>query len=168
MESASVLESVAEVAIALAGFGGIAAGLGYRARGIWSSEDQLRLMLLALSGLMVVFACFLPFATHQLGSSTPWRAASTVILAIVACTLLYQVWFRRRGLPPGFSRIASLMSVSAQVVAFALLLMVVLGHAGKREPGFYLTATLVLLFQASLFFVRLLQTSFRSGDHPAA
>ena len=44
MESASVLESIAVVAIAFAGFGGIAAGLGYRARGTWSPDDQMRLI----------------------------------------------------------------------------------------------------------------------------
>ena len=33
MESADILQGIAEVAIGLAGFAGIAAGLGYRARG---------------------------------------------------------------------------------------------------------------------------------------
>ena len=114
VESASVLESIAEVAIALAGFGGIAAGLGYRTRGSWSGDDQVRLMLLASAGLAVVFACFLPYVTHHLGSSAPWRLAGALFLVVALFGLLYQVWFLRRRLmqfgsrrlPAAYSRIA--------------------------------------------------------------
>lgn len=76
MESGSILESIAEVAIALAGFGGIAAGLGYRARGDWSLHDQRRLAWLATFGLVVAFSCFLPAVAHHLGSPAPceWPA----------------------------------------------------------------------------------------------
>ena len=175
VESASVLESIAEVAIALAGFGGIAAGLGYRARGSWSRDDQLRLMLLASAGLAVVFACFLPYVTYHLGSSAPWRLAGALFLVVVLFGLLYQVWFFRRRitqfgnriLPAAYSRIASWLVFTTQIVALALLFAVVLGYAGPREFGFYLSAVLLLLVQAALFFVRLLITSFRTSE-PAA
>jgi hypothetical protein len=167
VESASILESIAEVAIALAGFGGIAAGLGYRARGTWSSDDQLRLMLMAGTGLAVVFACFLPYVTHHLGASSPWRMASALFLLFPASTLLYQLWVFRRGLPAGFSRLASWLVAIAQLVAVGLLLTAALGHAGSREFGFYLSAILLALFNASVLFVRLLATSFRR-DEPAA
>ena len=167
MESASVLESIAEIAIALAGFGGIAAGLGYRARGTWSPDDQLRLILLALMGLTVVFGCFLPYVTHHLGSTAPWRMASALFLLVPAFTTLYMIWFIRRGLPAGYSRIATWLVAIAQNAALVLLLTAALGYAGPREFGFYLSAVLLTLFQASLFFVRLLVASFRSSE-PAA
>ena len=163
MESTSVLESIAEVAIALAGFGGIAAGLGYRSRGTWSSDDQLRLMLLAGTGLAVVFACFLPYVTQNLGSAAPWRAASAVFLPFPLSTLLYTIWFFRRGLPAAYSRFATWLVVGSQVIVLGLLFSVALGYASPREFGFYLSASLLILFQASVFFVRLLATSFR-GD----
>jgi len=167
MDSASVLESIAEVAIALAGFGGIAAGLGYRARGTWSRDDQFRLMLLAGVSLVVVFACFLPYVTYHLGSTAPWRVASAVFLVFPAFGVISQLWFFRRGLPAGYSRIAAGLVVIAQVAVLALLFAVALGYTGPREFGFYLSAILLSLFLASLFFVRLLATSFRSGG-PAA
>jgi hypothetical protein len=167
VESASVLESIAEVAIALAGFGGIAAGLGYRAREEWSSEDRLRLISLAVISLAVVFACFLPYVTHHLGSTAPWRMASALYLPMPTLGLVYQVWFARRGLPAGYSRIAALLVFAARISSSALLLTVALGYAGPREFGFYLSAVLLALFQASLFFVRLLVASFPSSE-PAA
>ena len=167
MESASVLESIAEVAIALAGFGGIAAGLGYRARGAWSPEDRLRLILLAVVSLAVVFACFLPYVTHHLGSTAPWRMASALVLPIPTLTMLYELWRARRGVPAGYSRIAGLLALVALIGASALLFTTALGYADPREFGFYLSAVLLTLFQASLFFVRLLVTSFRSSE-PAA
>jgi len=164
LDSSSVLESIAEVAIALAGFGGIAAGLGYRARGGWSSDDQLRLMLLAMTGLAVVFGCFIPYVTHQLGSAAPWRTASTIFLLVPVSTMLFQIWFLRRGLPAGFSRIATVLVSISLIVALTLLLAAALGYAGARESGFYVTAILLMLFQTSLFFLRLLATSFRGSE----
>jgi hypothetical protein len=165
LESASILESIAEIAIA--GFGGIAAGLGYRARGTWSSDDRLRLMLIAGTGLAVVFACFLPHVTHHLGAGAPWRVASALFLLFPVSTLVFQLWIFRRGPPAGFSRLASWMVAVAQLIALGLLLAVPLGRAGPREFGFYLGAILLALFNASVLFVRLLATSFRGGD-PAA
>ncbi len=173
MESASVLESIAEVAIALAGFGGIAAGLGYRTRGTWSPDDQARVILLASAGLVVVFACFLPYVTHHLGSTAPWRVASALFLVILTGGLLYQVWFFRRRikgapgesrrLPVAYSRIATWLILISWILASALLFTVVIGSAGPREFGFYLSAVLLTLVQASAYFVRLLITSFRMG-----
>ena len=162
MEPASVLESIAEVAIALAGFGGIAAGLGYRARGEWSPEDRYRLIVLASASLAVVFSCFLPYVAYHLGSSTPSRMASVVLLPIATFALLYQVWRNRRGLSAGYSRVAALLVFIAQILSSILLFTTALGYAGDRAFGFYLSAVLLTLFQASLFFIRLLVTSFRS------
>jgi len=167
VESGSVLESIAEVAIALAGFGGIAAGLGYRARGEWSRDDQVRLIGLALFGLAVTFACFLPYVTHELGSGAPFRLASALYLPVVASGWLFQIWFNRRGVPDGYSATAALLNFMAQVAASALLLATALGYAGGREFGLYLSAIILMLFHTSVLFVRLLITSFRS-EEPAA
>jgi hypothetical protein len=84
-----------------------------------------------------------------------------------ASTLLHQLWFFRRGLPAGFSRLASRLVAIAQLIALGLLLTAALGHAGPREFGFYSSAILLALFNASVLFVRLLATSFRR-DEPAA
>jgi hypothetical protein len=124
-------------------------------------------MLLALAGLTVVFACFLPHATYHLGSDPPWRIASAFFLPLPILGLLVTGWRTRRGLGPGYSRIAAWLTVTAQTSAAALLLAAALGYAGSRQFGFYLSAILLMLLQAGVFFVRLLVTSFRSSE-PAA
>ena len=167
MESASVLESIAEVAIALAGFGGIAAGLGHRARGTWSSDDRLRLMFLAGASLVVVFACFLPYVVFHLGFTAPWRMASALFLLYPSVFLVYMLWYRRRWSSPRFSQIATWLVLSSQILALSLLFAVALGYAEVRQFGFYLAAVLLVLFQSSLYFVRLLATSFRSTERAA-
>jgi len=166
VESASVLESIAEVAIALAGFGGIAAGLGYRARGDWTRDDQVRLIGLALFGLAVAFACFLPVLASSLGSEAPFRTASVIFLPIPTAGFLFQIWFNRRGVPPGYSKLASLLNFVALVSASAFLLIVVFGRPAESAFGFYLAAVLATLAHTSVLFVRLLITSFR-GSSPA-
>jgi len=168
MESASVLESIAEVAIALAGFGGIAAGLGCRTRGTWSSDDRQRLTLLASASLVVVFACFLPHVVFQLGFTASWRVASVLFLTYPGIMLVYVLWnWRQWSSSPRYSRIAAWLVIGSQILALSFLFAVALGYAEVRQFGFYLAATLLVLFQASLYFLRLLTTSFRSTE-PAA
>ena len=170
MGSAGVLESIAEVAIALAGFGGVAAGLGYRARGTWSEDDRLRLILLAGVGGAVVFACFLPYAIHHLETTPPWRLSSLFFLPISVAFLAYVVWRVSPypgGFPAGYSRIMAVVTVANQFAITFLLLVAAFGDVGTQLFGFYLSATLLTLFQAFLFFIRLLVTAFRATG-PAA
>ena len=87
MESADILQTIAEIAIGLAGFGGIAAGLGYRARGDWSDDDQVRLMGMAYTSLLVVFAALLPFVVHHLSATGPWRVCAFIVLPLLAINL---------------------------------------------------------------------------------
>ena len=87
MESADILQTIAEIAMGLAGFGGIAAGLGYRARGDWSDDDQVRLMGMADTSLLVVFAALLPFVVHHLSATDPWRVSAFIVLPLLAINL---------------------------------------------------------------------------------
>jgi hypothetical protein len=132
----------------------------------------LRLILLVVFSLAVVFACFLPYVMHYLGSTAPWRMASAFILPFPISVLLYQVWLDRWGTPDeyrpgGYSRIATWLLFTTLIASSALLSAATFGYAGPRGFGFYLSAVLITLFQASLVFVRLLITSFRSSE-PAA
>jgi len=132
----------------------------------WTRDDQVRLIGLALFGLAVAFACFLPFLTSSLGAEVPFRSASALFLPIPTAGLLFQLWLNRRGVPPGYSKIASLLNFVVLVSASTLLLLVVFGRPAEREFDFYLAAVLAMLFHTSVLFVRLLITSFR-GNTPA-
>ncbi len=167
MELVGVLQSIAEVSVALAGFGGLAAGLGYRTRGDWSGDDRIRLFALAIISLSVVFACYLPTVIGALGSLAPWRIASAIFLLVPLSLLGGQVWINLRGMPAGYSRAAVGLLFGIQLAAVALLSIVALGVASSKAQGLYLSATLLMLLDASVMFVRLLATSFRGGP-PAA
>ena len=173
MESAAILQTIAEVAVGLAGFGGIAAGLGYRVRGEWSDQDKTRLTGMAVSSLMVVFACLIPYAFHHLGLPAPWTFSSILLIWGPAWFLSIQVrqvyaWSRSRGLyiRAGFKPSFALMLTTANVLALLLLVVSSLGFTTPdRTFGIYLSAVLLLLFAAAANFLRLLRTSF--GDERA-
>jgi hypothetical protein len=121
MEHVSVLQSIAEVGVALAGFGGLAAGLGYRTRGDWSGDDKIRLFALVTISLSVVFACYLPSAVNALGSPAPWRIASAVFLLVPLSLLCGQIWLNRRGVPIGYSRAAiGLLLLDGLAIRFSM------------------------------------------------
>jgi len=180
LDSTDVLQSIAEVAIALAGFGGIASGLGYRARGVWSREDRSRLVGMVQASLFVVFASYLPFAIMSLGVSATWRVASAVVLVPHAGSLVQSfrliIRFARSGTPSttatsmagssgSYSITAALLSLACQLCALVLLILAAIGAVPDREFGLYLSALLLILFVACALFVRLLVASFQ-GDDP--
>jgi len=144
MESADILQGIAEVAIGLAGFAGIAAGLGYRARGSWSEPDRKRLIAVILFALAAIFACFVPYAIYHLGFESPWRIASFLCLYTPLRAFYSQY----------------------KIVRY----IVIFGLSGRYEFGIYLTATLLTLAISSFLFYRLLETSFHgrlSGNEPS-
>ena len=79
MENTQTLETIAEVAIALAGFSGIVAVLGQRSSGKWSPTERVRLRLLLEVSLLAVFLSFLP--SLMLRGTSPiaaWRISNGV------------------------------------------------------------------------------------------
>ncbi len=175
MESASILQTIAEVAVGLAGFGGIAAGLGYRTRGRWSEQDRLRLVGMVANSLAVVFGCLLPYAVHHLGVQHPW-SLSGAVLALAPAWFLWLQWRRvfalarparvkvQSGYNPALARALALIHLTA-------LLLFLVSAIGLPRPerafGLYLAAVLLLLFSAAATFLRLLATAF-GEDEPAA
>ena len=169
MESAAILQTIAEVAVGLAGFGGIAAGLGYRTRGVWSDQDRTRLTGMVVSSLVVVFACLLPYAVYHIGSSRPpWALSSVPLIFAPAWVLWLQTrqvyaWTRpakisvRSGFNPSFAVMVSV----ANVLALLLFVVSVLKTSNADQDfGIYLSAVLLLLLVAAANFLRLLTTSF--------
>jgi len=162
MESASILQGIAEVAIGLAGFAGVAAGLGYRARGFWSEPDRKRLVAVILFAMGAIFACFMPYAIYYLGVESPWRIASVLCLYVPIQGLITQTKIIRFS-PNGYSWPAMWFLTSMEVAILLLLLTVSLGKGGNYDFGLYLSATLLILAISSFLFYRLLETSFSSG-----
>ena len=90
-------ETLAEVAIGIAGFGSIAIVLA-RDRESWKSADFFRVSALLLSSLGALFLALLPIglATAELSPAFIWRFASGVLAAyLVFFTVLLMRWRTR-------------------------------------------------------------------------
>ena len=163
MEVFDTLTAVSEVSIALAGFGGIAAGLGYRASGSWHGDDLFRLLVMVIVCLSVVFACFVPTALHSLDLDGSWRLAGGFVLITSIGQLTVQYRRFRRGLPPGYNLVVTLALIVSNLIVFGLSVFLVLGlPESNQAPGVYLTAILFLLLTPAILFVRLIVTAFAS------
>jgi hypothetical protein len=163
MESTGVLLAIAEVGIGLAGFGGIAAGLGYRVRDHWTVEDRNRLIGSTTTSLTVVFACLVPYMVHHFVPAKVVTFSGALLLPLVLVDFVRIVQVFRRGLG-GYNPAAAFALVIANLCCLTTLLILLSGIAADLGFGLYLLAVLLLLFQAALLFVRLLVNSFRESD----
>lgn len=163
MESADILQTLAEIAIGLAGFGGIAAGLGYRARSEWSGDDQVRLLSMAYTSLIVVFAALLPFVINSFSVASPWRVCAFIVLPFQAINLASALRVYRHGIPAAYNLFASILLVLIHIAAFVVLLIICSNFYVGNNFGLYLLATVLVLVVAALLFFRLLSTSFKGG-----
>jgi len=175
VESASILQAIAEVAVGLAGFGGIAAGLGYRTRGDWSAQDRVRLVGLVGSSLFVILACFLPYAIHHLGLRPPWFLSGAV-LSLAPVWLISVQWRKvfvqsrpgRVGVRSGYHPALAATMALVNLAALALFLATAIGASEVDNSfGLYLAGVLLLLLNAAISFLRMLTTAF-GEDAPAA
>lgn len=161
MESADILQTIAQIALGLAGFGGIAAGLGYRTREDWTDDDQIRLMAMAYISLLVVFAALLPFVIYHLGFLAPWRSCAFIVLPLQAINIVSALRVFRHGIPKAYNPLASVLLLFTHACAFLVLLVVCSNLYSANNFGLYLLVTVLMLFIAAMLFYRLLSTSFR-------
>jgi small-conductance mechanosensitive channel len=153
-----VLLTIAQVAVAFAGFSSVVAVFGQRAVGRWSEEDLIRLIFLIASSLVVMFLAFLPFFLRLLrfsdaaawGISSAFLAASTIVISIAA-------WRRVLGLSseqPGFLG-ATVVNSLLRGAAFILQTLNFVGPF-DLEAGPYVVGTGLLLLTAVVPFCGLL------------
>ena len=161
METGEILTTIAEISVALAGFGGIAAGLGYRSRGDWNDQDRFRLLVMVAVSLGIIFACLVPHTLQKFGRVDYWLLSSIPVMIIPFCNLTIQYRLFRRGLPEGFSLATTVSILASNVVGLVFLLSLVLGFAQEEtQEGFYVVAILSLLVTPATLFLRLIVTSF--------
>jgi hypothetical protein len=166
VREAETLQTLAEIAIALAGFTGIVAVLGRRVRGEWAPLEWARLRDLLLASLGVVFFAFIPQLLHSVIPEIPtvWRISSG-LFALYHLTIM-SLFFRRSGIP---SELLRAPSSTPSLVAFiftppavCVLLAqfaVAFGFVPSAAYFVYFLALLWLLFIGSLQFVILLLSS---------
>jgi hypothetical protein len=90
LDTQSILTTVAEVSIALAGFTGVVAVLGNRRNHDWSPEERLQLRTLVETSLTAMFASFVPSVLFLALDSEPavWRSANLFLGALHLANLV--------------------------------------------------------------------------------
>jgi len=160
VEEAQILLSISEVCVGLAGFGGIAAGIGYRVSGVWLDHDRVRFIWLILYCLSSIFACFMPFAIFHLGFEQTWQIASMFFMLTPVLALRTLLGIISGGLSKGYDGASVIIVTCLHVVTVIILLAIIFGFGTGKEFGLYLIALLLLLLQASFLFLRLLSTAY--------
>ncbi len=153
MDTQSILSTVAEVSVALAGFTGVVAVLGHRRKHDWTAEERLQLRTLVETSLTALFASFAPSVLYLIVTSEPavWRSANLFLGALHLANLV--AFLRRtKEAKPTTSQIGLL------VVGIVIILAHFLASAGVL-PWYILIFVIGLLqqvFIAALNFVLLL------------
>ena len=156
MSESDVLLTIAEVAVAFAGFASLVGVLGQRS----SADDPrvigVRMRGMLLSGLVVVAFSIFPIVFVRYGASPTltWTASSAVLLAATVC---YYVWFLgalnalgRAHIPTNeFQRRVIIPTLLTVAISLAALLVT---NVFLASPAIYLTALALLLFQSGFAF----------------
>jgi len=158
------LTTIAEVAIALAGFSALVALLGNRAGGIDRRADAMRLQFMLETSLLVVAFALFPFIPLKLGVSSDllWRISGG---AFLIADVAYWILTRNRGraVRELLTSAGRRHATSTRLLAYTadlLMLSVVLGLADFASPGLYFTALYVELITAGVLFVGFAASTF--------
>ena len=155
VENEDLLLTIAEVAVAFAGFASIVSVLGRRSSDTPEYINALRMRAMILSSLLAVAFSILPFVLHSYGltGGMLWRTSSAVLL-LASTGLAYSILSRIFAVPATATR-----RTWIAVVVFATLASTVLtaganalGATGTSAAAVYLTSIALLLFLAGFVF----------------
>jgi hypothetical protein len=159
---ADALLQIAEIAIGLAGFGGIFVALS-RERGVQRPPaDTYRLVVLLCTALSTLVLATLPVALLELGvaDATVWSSGSGVMVVGIVVLLVVTGRFRRRHrdeIREGeFSWAANVIWVLAFALAVAQIGNALGAFAPERAFGVFLLGLIFLLAFGSYLFARML------------
>lgn len=172
-EPSDVLLTLAQVAVAFAGFASVVAVFQVR----WTRDetpfDLFRFWVMLAFSLETLLFALLPFLLHFLGlsASAMWRVSSALLaLVVVANAVVIRRLIRRR-VPTVVDSLSPALSVGAQVtysITVSAQLANIVGVLGGPGFGFYLLGLLLVLFGAGVNFVRLVWVASSQMNRPAA
>jgi hypothetical protein len=171
LPESDILLTIAEVAVAFAGFASLVSILG---RGTSADDTRvlsLRMRAMLLTSLLVVGFSLIPVImdTYGVRPGLTWTVCSVVLLA---ASLSYYRWLQqgivtlgRAGLTP--SRLQRRVIIPTLLITLAVVSLLLLANVALARPAVYLTALALLLFQSGFAF-SLIVFSFlpRISDEP--
>ncbi len=157
MEAEGILTTLAEVAIAIAGFSGIVVALQNRAL-VWSETDKMRFsMLLQVSFEGVAFS-LIPIVLYLMHLSEPlvWRWSSGLWLVCIAGMLAYRARQVLRVAAPGADTSNAVWGFIFVIFCASVLLQVA-NVAWLLASWPHVVTVILGMLVAFVFFVRLLR-----------
>jgi hypothetical protein len=169
MNASDALATIAEIAIAVAGFSGIAAVLGRRSQGEWTPLDVFRLRALLLSSFYIVVFCFLPIVLSltALAPSLVWVLSSGAWFAWIAGTTAVRITQARRIAAATGEPLERRYLVFVSSIGLAALLLHGTNLLSFRVAWPYVAAAICLLIVPFSYFFRLLRTILSTGADAA-
>lgn len=161
MEESEALLAIAQIALGLAGFGGVFVALGREHGASRRPADTYRLVLLLTTALTTLSLSLLPVALHAVGVPVQWvwALASALMAAVLAVLLIVFLRWRRRhreeirmGEAP---RVAAAVWVLSGVTLAAQLLNAA-GVFQTRAAGVFVFGLVFLVAFGSYLFARML------------
>ncbi len=168
MDPADVLQTVAELAVAFAGFSGIVAALGPRSEGGLFPEDRVRLSVLIGASLSTAAFALLPLLLFEpVGvPGTVWKIASAVYLPYGLAVVVVGERQTRRARaedPELVNRVSRLPMLLSTFVVFPLVLALQVANValwGRFTP--YLVALVWGLAGCAIGFAGLVRSLHRA------
>ena len=158
MQASDELLTIAELAIGFAGFSGVVAAFTHRT-GL-SETDRYLFIILFTVALLAVFASFVPFGFHYLGSAGPalWFGSSVVTLiagVVIGAVLGVAAPASLRAAKlPGFLN-GAVVTLGLPLMIFACHVFNIVGWPTESGPLLYVAGLLLWLLIAGANFLRL-------------
>jgi hypothetical protein len=153
-DASTILTSVLEVSIGIAGFSGIVAAVGNRAMKL-SPEARLYLRVLLTASFLCILTSFLPLLLESAGvsGSEVWTIPSMVWIVLFSGVLVYRFYEARRAPAQMFRQPVILVAGILSIIATGLCIANIM-HFKAAWP--YLVTTVLILFAGAASFVALL------------
>src|SRR5262245_36853592 len=158
--ASALLVVVAQLALGVAGFSGIAMYFKRRP-GPLSEIEIYRIAILFLNSFAAMFSALVPFPLLAFGLSNvaTWRTGSALVAVYELLFFLYylphSLRYRKR-FPTLFNRYSLVLTYGGGFANLALQSASALGLAGTRYAAIFMVGTLWLLFHATFQFGRIL------------
>lgn len=168
MTGESALLTIAEVAVAFAGFASVVTVFRRRDDEGWPGQDLIRFQLMITTSLAVVFFALLPFAVHFFEASehATWAGSS---FALASFMIVLMLTAGRRVI--ALTRDAALNPhISLSFIALGILIALAQALNGfgllfDRSLGPYFVGLLYLLVISGFSFARMLPTGFGADSN---
>ncbi len=154
MEHGDLLLTIAEVAVAFAGFASIVGILGQRSASSPPRVNALRMRIMLLHSLILVAFSLVPHLLHSYGlqDEMVWRASSALYLIVMPIVTLLLLPRIRALRSEGYTGRAGYVAYTILSLEAILSLANVLGLTQQAAAAIYLTVLALRMFLSGLAF----------------